>query len=455
MQCSGCGYISFKKEKDCGACGFKFKKSTQGSQSLAGKESFTIFTKSVKGQREDNSAIESVGLLGEQEPTSFIDPETGNFNLDLPATSEEIIEEAQISSKNTEYESLEFDLDEDIELEEVEGLDLHPLHTTETLEEPEADTTEMASISLDTAVDSIEELTIDEPIAIDETASVEPVLEIGEPDEEPLLSIEPPLEISEPEKTISFEPALEIGELENSVGLLGEQEPTSFIDPETGNFNLDLPATSEEIIEEAQISSKNTEYESLEFDLDEDIELEEVEGLDLHPLHTTETLEEPEADTTEMASISLDTAVDSIEELTIDEPIAIDETASVVEPVLEIGEPDEEPLLSIETPLEISEPEKTISLEPALEIGEPEETPSIEPALELGKNEIALDLDDNPSITPAPPVAAAPLDEVELSLEIDDSDDPLTIQSQDIPDLEIEDLGLELESSDDPAADKP
>ena len=412
MQCSGCGYISFKKEKDCGACGFKFKKSTQGSQSLAGKESFTIFAKSVKGQSEDNSAIESVGLLDEQEPTSFIDPETGNFNLDLPATSEEIIEEAQISSKNTEYESLEFDLDEDIELEEVEGLDLHPLHTTETLEEPEADTTEMASISLDTAVDSIEELTIDEPIAIDETASVEPVLEIGEPDEEPLLSIEPPLEISEPEKTISFEPALEIGEpeetpsiepaleigeLENSVGLLDEQEPTSFIDPETGNFNLDLPATSEEIIEEAQISSKNTEYESLEFDLDEDIELEEVEGLDLHPLHTTETLEEPEADTTEMASISLDTAVDS-------------------------GELENE--------------EAT-------------------PALDLGENEIALDLDDNPSITPAPPVAAAPLDEVELSLEIDDSDDPLTIQSQDIPDLEIEDLGLELESSDDPAADKP
>ena len=389
MQCSGCGYISFKKEKDCGACGFKFKKSTQGSQSLAGKESFTIFTKSVKGQREDNSAIESVGLFDEQEPTSFIDPETGNFNLDLPASSEEIIEEAQISSKNTEYESLEFDLDEDIELEEVEGLDLHPLHTTETLEEPEADTTEMASISLDTAVDSIEELTIDEPVVIDETASVEPVLEIGEPDEEPLLSIEPPLEISEPEKTISFEPALEIGEpeetpsivptleigeLENSVGLFDEQEPTSFIDPETGNFNLDLPASSEEIIEEAQISSKNTEYESLEFDLDEDIELEEVEGLDLHPLHTTETLEEPEADTTEMASISLDTAVDSIEELTIDEPVVIDETASV-EPVLEIGEPDEEPLLSIEPPLEISEPEKTISFEPALEIGEPEETP--------------------------------------------------------------------------------
>ena len=296
MQCSGCGYISFKKEKDCGACGFKFKKSTQGSQSLAGKESFTIFAGSAKGQSEDSSAIESIGLLDEQEPTSFIDPETGNFNLDLPATSEEIIEEAQISSKNTKYKSLEFDLGEDIELEEVEGLGFEPLHTAETIEGPEADKTEMASISLDTAVDSIEELTIEEPIAIDETASVEPVLEIGEPDQEPPLSIEPPLEISEPEKTISLEPALEIGELKN-------------------------------------------------------------------------------------------------EEAT--------------------------------------------------------------PALDLGENEIALDLDDNPSNTPAPPVAAAPLDKVELSLEIDDSDGPLTIQSQDIPDLEIEDLGLKLESSDNPKPDKP
>jgi hypothetical protein len=108
---------------------------------------------------------------------------------------------------------------------------------------------------------------------------------------------------------------------------------------------------------------------------------------------------------------------------------------------LEIGDPDEEPPLSIEPPLEIKEPEKTISFEPPLEICELENEEAT-PALDLGENEIALDLDDNPSITPAPPVAAAPLDEVELSLKIDDSDNPLTIQSQDIPDLEIEDLGL-------------
>ena len=96
MQCSDCGYISFKKEKACGACGFKFKKSTQGSQSLVGKESFSIFAGSVKGQSEESPAVESVGILDEQEPSSFIDPETGDFNLDLPVTSEETLVEAQI-----------------------------------------------------------------------------------------------------------------------------------------------------------------------------------------------------------------------------------------------------------------------------------------------------------------------------------------------------------------------
>ena len=48
MQCSGCGYISFKKEKACRSCGFKFKKSTQSSQSLTGKKTFSIFAGSEK-----------------------------------------------------------------------------------------------------------------------------------------------------------------------------------------------------------------------------------------------------------------------------------------------------------------------------------------------------------------------------------------------------------------------
>ena len=305
MQCSDCGYISFKKEKACGACGFKFKKSAQGSQSFAGKESFSIFAGSVKGQSEESSAIESVGILDEQEPSSFIDPETGDFNLNLPDTSEEALEEEQVSSENTDYESMEFDLDEDIELEEIEGLGLEPFHVTET------------------------------SIAEEPTLSLEPALEIGEPEETP--SLEPVLEIGEPEETLSLEPVLEIGE---------PDEPPS------------------------------------------------------------------------------------------------------LEPVLEIGEPEETP--SLEPALEIVELE-TSTFESSLEINEPE---SEEVALDLGENEIALDLDDSSSVPTTPPVAA-PLDEIEFNLEIDDSDGPLTIHTQDIPDIEIEDLGLELESSDDLEPDKP
>ena len=59
--------------------------------------------------------------------------------------------------KITEYESIEFDLDEGIELKEVEGLGLDRLYEPKTLktENPEAYTNEAVSISLDTAVDFI------------------------------------------------------------------------------------------------------------------------------------------------------------------------------------------------------------------------------------------------------------------------------------------------------------
>jgi hypothetical protein len=171
MQCSDCGYISCKKEKACRSCGFKFKKSTHSAQSLAEKEIFSIFTGSEKGQSEVSPLVENVGLLDEQEPATFIDLETGDFNLDLPDTSEETINESLVSSENTEYQSMEFNTYEDIELEEIEGLGLEPLHAVETLREPETDTT----------IDSIEEIKIDEP---EETASLEPVLETEKPKSE-------------------------------------------------------------------------------------------------------------------------------------------------------------------------------------------------------------------------------------------------------------------------------
>ena len=43
MQCTNCGYISFKQEKDCGGCGFISKKANTSSSSLFRNDSFTIF----------------------------------------------------------------------------------------------------------------------------------------------------------------------------------------------------------------------------------------------------------------------------------------------------------------------------------------------------------------------------------------------------------------------------
>jgi hypothetical protein len=289
-------------------------------------------------------------------------------------------------------------------------------------------------------------------------------------------------------ETFSIFGGSEKGQSEDSsvvenVGLLDEQEPATFIDPETGDFNLDLPDTSEETTKESPVSSESTEYQSIEFNTYENIELEEIEGLGLEPLHAVEILREPETDTT----------IDSIEEIKIDEPeeiaslepvLEIDEPEKIasLEPVLEIGKPKSEkeasdlddnkivlglddnqsnsvappvaaaPLDDIELNLEIDEPEETASLEPALEIGKPK---SEKEASDLDDNKIVLGLDDNQSNSVAPPVAAAPLDDIELNLEIDDSDGPLTTQNQDIPDIEIKDLGLELEQSDDPEPDKP
>ena len=249
MQCSGCGYISFKKEKACGACGFKFKKSAQSAASLARKESFSIFAGSAKeqGQNEDPSAMESVGLLEDQESVSFIDPETGDFNLDLPETSNETIEKTQVSSnaETPEFEPLDFDLNADIELEEVEGLGLEPLHVAE----PKADAPEPANVSLESA-DSIEETKIEEEI----DAVAEPVLEIGEPEQEPALSIEP--EMDEP--AISFEPALEIGEPESEDVIspaleIGEPESEDVIslEPvlEIGEPESEETASAESVLE--------------------------------------------------------------------------------------------------------------------------------------------------------------------------------------------------------------
>ena len=267
MQCPECSYISFKIEKACGACGFKFKK-TERRPTLAGKESFSIFTgPAVKEQehKEDSASMESVGVLEEQ--GSFVDPETGEFNLDLPEIGEETVEEAQISSdpEITEYEPLDFDPDADIDLGEVEveGLGLEPFSIAEETKTKETSIPEIepdsnppvsedssseelviadeVEESMATGADNNEEIVIQEP-----ETNLEPELEITEPEAEPTLSIdEPALEITEPEAEpiLSIdEPALEINEPEPELDL-GDSEIKLDLGYEPPPINEPDPAT--------------------------------------------------------------------------------------------------------------------------------------------------------------------------------------------------------------------
>jgi hypothetical protein len=277
MQCSDCGYISFKKEKACRSCGFKFKNSTQSSQSLTGKETFSIFAGSEKGQSEDSPVVENIGLLDEQEPATFIDPATGDFNLDLPDTSEETTNEPPVSSENIEYQSMELNMYEDIELEEIEGLGLEPLHAIETLREPETDTT----------IDSVEEIKIDEP---EETASLEPVLEIGEPEE--TASLEPVLEIGEPEETASLESVLEIEKPKSEKGALDLDNNKVALGLDDNQSTPVAPSVAAAPFDEIELSLEiddsdgplTTQNQNIP-----DIEIEDL-GLEL------ESLEDPEPD---------------------------------------------------------------------------------------------------------------------------------------------------------------
>jgi len=244
MQCPECSYISFKIEKACGACGFKFKK-TQQSPSLTGKDTFTLFAGSpVKKQEKIEENTENVSVLEEKEPESFIDTESGDFKLDLPEIQEEEIEKAQVSSDSeiSEYEPLEFDPNADIDLGEVEveGLGLEPVQIAE---EAKSDDAEIKEASPQIATGESE----DETLNVDESLSLEPAMEIAEPEEEPTLSIdEPAMEIAEPEEepTLSIdEPAMEIAEPEEEPTLSIDEPALEIAEPEEEpTLSIDEPA---------------------------------------------------------------------------------------------------------------------------------------------------------------------------------------------------------------------
>lgn len=296
MQCPECSYISFKIEKTCGACGFKFKKDQKGP-SLTGKESFSIFNaptveEGQKVQEEKDNNAESVSVLEAPEPESFIDSETGDFSLDLPEIEEDEIEDAQAASDSvkeiSEYEPLEFDPNADIDLGEmeVEGLGLEPFQTVE-----EENTEEKQSPETEPAV-------IEESQNTDELPSLESALEVTQSEEEPVISTEPVLEIPEPEgqTDLSTEPELEIpkpeGEQEipeldlgdNETKLDLSYEPPSPSEPDPAVNLSDVPDLNLQIDDsEGPLITQNNEIP--------DLEIEDL-GLEL------ESPDEPENDKT-------------------------------------------------------------------------------------------------------------------------------------------------------------
>ena len=143
MQCPDCGYICFKQAKDCGNCGFNFKKTATSAASLFRNDSFTIFAGSKTPEKgQESSAVtasadsEDIAVMDHPEDSQENpELESGEFLLNLSDAGQEssatALESSTSDSDTLEFTPLEFGTDADINLEEVEveglGLRLKPL----------------------------------------------------------------------------------------------------------------------------------------------------------------------------------------------------------------------------------------------------------------------------------------------------------------------------------------
>jgi hypothetical protein len=206
MQCPDCGYICFKQAKNCGGCGFNFKKANTSATSLFRNDSFTIFASSVTPEKEQESSVAFTAV--DSEEIAVIDPpensqenpelESGEFLLNLSDAEVEPvatdIKPSNSDSDNLEFPPLEFGADSDINLEEVEveglGLGLEPLE--DELPIPATDEVE------DNGLEIIEEPDVLELAPEDSNSPIERAVE-EEPEEEPAAEI---ISASEPEDEI-------------------------------------------------------------------------------------------------------------------------------------------------------------------------------------------------------------------------------------------------------------
>ena len=269
MQCPDCGYISFKQEKNCGSCGFNFKKAATSSASLFRNDSFTIFSSPKASEEEQESLSASTPQAGED--IAVIDPpegsqenpelETGEFLLNLTDAKNET-PETSLKSDGPEPDTrgfipMEFGTDADINLEEMEveglGLGLEPL-------EEEPPTTPVTSKT------EPEEILNEEPEAGD--------LDLASENSDNL-----ELKIDDLEISSSEEP--EVSDLASEeITLNISEDSLENIDLEEANEELEIPSSSPESEQDAVepvapvLDLGNTE---IILDLDEDIEPESPE----------------------------------------------------------------------------------------------------------------------------------------------------------------------------------
>jgi hypothetical protein len=149
MECPDCCYISFKQEKNCGSCGFNFKKAATSSVSLLRNDSFTIFSRPNSFEEESLGASifqagEGVAVINppesSQENQEFSSEEIEVEGLGLGL--EPLEEEPEVSGTNSEDITLNInDLLEEAKIE----LEL----TSSTSQIPKQDTAEPAPPVLD------------------------------------------------------------------------------------------------------------------------------------------------------------------------------------------------------------------------------------------------------------------------------------------------------------------
>ena len=237
MQCPDCGYICFKQAKDCGNCGFDFKKAATSAASPFRNDSFTIFAGSkipAKGQESSSATIsadsEEIAVMdapeGSQENPEV---ESGDFLLNLSDAEQEssatALESTTSDSDTLEFTPLEFGADANINLEEVEveglGLGLEPLEE-EPSEPPTSETgPEESSLEISEAPKTIdldpEEESSDSSIeiAVDEEPAIEITPASPPEDEAPALETNDLSSVSLEEETAEQElkaPVLDLGE---------------------------------------------------------------------------------------------------------------------------------------------------------------------------------------------------------------------------------------------------